>query len=368
MELRRAVQLVIALSFAAVMVLHSKPTVAQPAPPAPAADESEVPLTNQQSAPGLERPTIWGEPTEVKILIYVIDVDGVDSAEQRFSASVYYEARWNSPSLRHDGPGPLIRRTTEVWTPNLVLVNQQQAWDAYPSFVEIRPNGDVSFRQKTWGWFSQPLDLHDFPFDRQVLTIHLVAAAALEEDQLRIVPIDEAGQHSNIAERFSVPDFKVVGWKAEARPYIASRAATPKAGFVMQVEIERQTPYYIGKIILPLCFIVIMSWIPRWMNPQEVGTNISVSVTSFFTLIAYMFATSVLLPRVPYLTRLDMFILLSTLIVFLSLLQTVAISRLARGETPRYVERIEKISRIAYPTILIAVLVFSFAALSEPPQ
>jgi hypothetical protein len=34
--------------------------------------------------PELERPTAWGEPTEVEVSILVLDVDEVNSAEQSF--------------------------------------------------------------------------------------------------------------------------------------------------------------------------------------------------------------------------------------------------------------------------------------------
>jgi hypothetical protein len=71
----------------------------------------------EEPKPELERPSVWGEPTEVRILIYVIDVDEVSSADQNFAASVFYEVRWNNPFLRHKGPGPLLRGLTEVWKP-----------------------------------------------------------------------------------------------------------------------------------------------------------------------------------------------------------------------------------------------------------
>ena len=89
-------------------------------------DESKSPVSSEEPMPEMERPTVWGEPTKVRILVYVIDVDEVNSAEQNFAASVYTEARWNIPTLRHEGPGPLIRSWTEIWTPRLVIVNQQQ--------------------------------------------------------------------------------------------------------------------------------------------------------------------------------------------------------------------------------------------------
>ena len=76
--------------------------------------------------PELERPTAWGEPTEVEVSILVLDVDEVNSADQSFAASVYYLARWTSPFLVHEGHGPLHLGLTEVWSPRLTILNQQQ--------------------------------------------------------------------------------------------------------------------------------------------------------------------------------------------------------------------------------------------------
>ena len=56
--------------------------------------EEATPLIKQPK-PEMERPTEWGEPTEVQIGIYIVDIDEVDSAQQKFAASVYYQAQWN---------------------------------------------------------------------------------------------------------------------------------------------------------------------------------------------------------------------------------------------------------------------------------
>ena len=202
----------------AILILSLIPSVAataQQTPTQPTAPEfEETQSSPKEPSPELERPSVWGEPTEVKVAIYVIDVDLVNSAEQNFSASVFYEAHWNSPILRHKGPGPLIRRTTGIWTPRLTIVNQQQAWPSFPAAVEISPSGDVVLRQKIWGWFSQPLDLRDFPPDRQTLQIQVIAVGLLETEVAMTPLVKEHGRSSAIAKQFSLPDFKVVSWKA----------------------------------------------------------------------------------------------------------------------------------------------------------
>jgi hypothetical protein len=324
------------------------------------AQEVKPSVLVEEPKPEMERPTLWGEPTEVQILIYTIDVDEVNSAQQNFAASVYYEARWKNPFLRHKGPGPMHRGVTEVWNPRLTIIGQQNVWRSFPESVEIHPNGEVVYRQKIWGHFSQPLDLHEFPQDRQVLTIHIVAAGLLEEHVKMIQLVTERGEVSGLAERFSVPDFEVLSWQADSLPYVAHQGGPGTAGFQMQISVRRSATYYVLKVIIPLCLIVIMSWLPRWINPEQIGTNVGVSTTSFLTLVAYLFAITVLLPRVSYVTRLDRFIFLSTLMVFAGLIHTVINTAMLSSEKKALMERIERWSRAVYPAILVVVLVISF--------
>ena len=181
------------------------------------------------------------------------------------------------------------------------------------------------------------------------------------EEHVKMVPlVTETGGVSGIADKFSLPDFDVVSWSAEATPYFPGRATHGVAGYEMKIEIARQPIFYILKVIIPLCLIVIMSWLPRWIDPEQSGTNIGISTSAFLTLVAYLFAITVLLPRVSYVTRIDRFILLSTLTVFAGLLQTVASTALLKNEKKKWVDRLDFASRFLYPLLLALVIVVSF--------
>jgi hypothetical protein len=344
-----------------VFPAHSQ-SVQQGAPISEPTGKNQSGAQAEEPKPELERPTVWGEPTEVGVLVYLIDVDEIDSANQTFAASVYVEARWSIPALRHKGPGPLYRSLGDVWNPRLTIVNLQQQWTAFPDAVEISPDGEVVYRQRVWGRFSQPLDLLDFPFDRQLLDVRFASVGQLE-NEVKIVPLRlEYGQQSGVGEHFSIPDFSVVSWKAESRPYRAFKDSPGVAGFLFQIEMARSPIYYLVKVIIPLCLIVMMSWAPNWVDPELIGANLGISATSFLTLVAYLFAITVLLPRVSYITRMDRFILLSTLLVFLSLVQTVASAALVKRGKIRLVHRTDLVSRAVYPMLLLIILFVSFAA------
>ena len=102
------------------------------------------------------------------------------------------------------------------------------------------------------------------------------------------------------------------------------------------------------------------SWLPRWIAPNETGTNIGISTSAFLTLVAYLFAITVLLPRVSYVTRMDRFILLSTLMVFTGLIQSAWNAVMIGKQKHTTVEMIGRWSRTVYPLLLIFVLAYSF--------
>lgn len=359
MSLKLKILAVLLIGLVPCLQAKAQPESAQPETVDETAGPANLPSLQQPEA-GLQRPTVWGEPTEVRIQILIIDIDNIDSANQNFSASLYYEARWENPLLKHDGPGPKIVPSTDIWTPRLTIISQQQAWNAFPSFAEISSNGQVVHRQKTWGWFSQPLDLREFPFDKQTLTIHLVSAGVhqTEVSMLPLIGDDVIG--SGYSEKFSLADFEVISSNVESRSFVPFEGAVGNAGFAIDLVVRRLPEYYFWKIIVPLCFIVAMSWVPRWINPREIGANLGIAATSFLTLVAYLFHTAVLLPKVAYFTRMDYFIFMSTLIVFLGLMQTVLMCAAIDKVSERSLYQIDWWSRVVYPLILATVLGISF--------
>ncbi len=60
-----------------------------------------------------------------------------------------------------------------------------------------------------------------------------------------------------------------MSWEALPAPYFPVKDAFGVAGYEMKLNVDRQATYYILKVIIPLCLIVIMSWLPRWIDPEQ---------------------------------------------------------------------------------------------------
>ena len=79
------------------------------------------------------------------------------------------------------------------------------------------------------------------------------------------------------------------------------------------------------------------------------------------TLVAYRFAVSASLPKIAYLTRMDWFILGSSLLIFASLLQVVATTYMMEKEKVVLARRINQYTRIIAPIAFLLVAYFSLA-------
>jgi len=305
---------------------------------------------------GHKMPESSESPFPVEMAVFIVDVDDIDGAEQNFTANVYYMASWYDPNVAERFNEKDVLPATEVWTPNIQVVNQQKIWPTLPEVVEVYPDGLVIYRQRVWGQFSMPFDLRDFPFDTQDFVVQLVSIGQ-QERKMEIAQSKEVP--SGLADKFSQADWEILDWKAEGHQYRPMKNVE-RDGFMLTFLAKRKTGYYIIKIIIPLVLIVMMSWAVYWIDPKDAGTQVGVAVTSMLTLIAYRFATDALLPKVSYLTRLDYFILGSTILIFSGLVEVLMTTALAKRDKFKLARTVDRIARIIMPLLFAAVILKAF--------
>lgn len=287
--------------------------------------------------------------------IVVLDVDTISSAQQNFTANLFYMARWQDDRLAHEDPGNLVLAMDEAWSPDFQFTNQQRIFPTFREQLLVSPSGEVIYRQRVWGSFAQKLDLTEFPFDRHRFEVLLVpAGTGADTNEIQIIK-DETNP-SGLAPSFALPDWDIVSWEATPKDYNPLNREKVGNGFAFSFEAHRHIGYFLIKLMLPLLMIVMMIWIVFWIDPTEIGTQISVSATFMLTLITYRFMVGGLLPTISYLTRMDLFILCSTFLVFSSLIEAVVTGTLARRGRVETARRIDRVARVLFPTAMVVVI------------
>ena len=306
------------------------------------------------------RPGEQRGPTKVYFSIFVIDIDDIDEANQSFTANIYVRLRWMDERLvSPDDPARRLR-LGRAWNPRIVLVNLQgPLFKSMPDVVNVSPDGSVIYHQRYTVQLSQPLNLYEFPRDTHSFTIHF-AAADYTNDELKFLPdLHRSVKGGSISDTLSLPDWKVVSHDALALSYSPiDEVDTP--GFAFRFVAERYVNYYIWQVILPLMVVVVMSWAAFWVGKENVSIRIGVATSSILTLIAQRFVFASLLPRLPYMTRLDFFTVGSTLLVFVALMLVILTSFLVREEHDTLVHKIDNAARVTFPLIFLAMIGWFF--------
>ena len=307
------------------------------------------------------RPDADGDPIRVNLGIFLVDLVDIDELRESFTVDFFVRLRWRDPRLSVAALGHALDDCTlelaDIWHPDVHPVNQRGIARERERDVDVMPDGTVRLRERILGELSASLNLNDFPFDSQTLQIQLASFEYGPADVVFAIDEAETGRMENaflggwnIVSNTSDPTIRPLSGKTRQRTHLEH-----------SIVIERRSAYFVWKVVVPLVLIVLMASSVFWIDPRAIAPQIGVSTASVFSLITLQIGIRHDLPRVDYLTRLDEFGLSVTVLVFLAVGESVLTTSLAMQEHYDTAIRIERISRWAYPSVLVALLVFHLA-------
>jgi len=224
--------------------------------------------------------------------------------------------------------------------------------------------------------FSQPLDFHDYPWDRHTLRI-VVQNVALQADDVVYVPSpaiiaqsqdERLRRGSDLAQSFN----NASNWEA-TQVYFVSEATTGRSvqgaeggnadafvqfsKFVTEISMQRDVRGFLLKNLLPLALLALVTYLSLFFAPDQAGTRIGFAVTSILT--ASVLLESVTGPiAVGYTVAIEgaffVYIALSAALVFVN----IAIERLYKERRYKAVTQLDTAARVAYPLVCLVTIAF----------
>ena len=289
------------------------------------------------------RPNAGGPPTEVSVGVRMVDLTEINDVAQTLTGDFVIVLVWKDTRLSHLEGCEI--ELDDIWAPDLVFVNSGQLFPSRPREAGIGPGGKVKYLQRYHGTLASYHNLRDFPFDRQNIVISLLPIDWSEKDVKLILDEKVTGRQDIL----NISDWAIEDVNGAIERQYSDIYDHFQSRYDFHIIAQRITDYYIWKVILPLCLIVAMSWSVFWIDPTQFGTQIGLSATTMLTLIAFIFATTNMVPKIGYFTILDFFIVGSTILVFLALLQSLTTTYLVSKAHVELATRIDRICRFAFP-------------------
>ena len=242
----------------------------------------------------------WSDPRVVEVLKKLQVYEDTDNP--KWLCDFAPEVFWGEKRTLFD---PTIEFFNRKSKPDL----RTQAID----WVDIFSNGIIETRLRDTAKFkAATFDFRKFPFDSQTLTFELWSE--FPASIVSMVPYEAAmSEHKETLFNFKEDEGIVIpGWNLKEVNYYADRFEElddySYQGFILELEVERISNYYIFKIFLPIILILMISWSVFWIHPREIEAKVNITIVALLTLIAYNLIMDEEIPKLSYLTFMDAFI------------------------------------------------------------
>ena len=264
---------------------------------------------------------------------------GIDPVAQCFDAHVYFEfiVRGAAHDLDLMEPGedfsypypPLAWYWNhQVDFPNAVAHEVKECKIIPGPKVNNQPSPDMVCIIRVDGTFSERLELHKFPIDQQDLTVSLEIKCAQEGPTPVRIIVPEGVKAGIDKERFDMNNIwdlsENVVLKAEESGLKLNGGVREKTYISLHASASvcRLTSFYFANIVTPMSFFAALTVFCSFCVPRDdVGDRLSVSLTLMLTAAAYKLAITTMMPTIAYLTLLDKYLLSTSGIIVLVVIQ-----------------------------------------------
>ena len=302
------------------------------------------------------------------LILDVDDVSEIDTKTSSFHTKFSTTITWRDERLipilkdiinnspKPDGSGFFCKLDLEYWLANNLFVpsvsvekfetkideKRQKLWlhlanmpnsdlcESYFTCSDLEQEIGVAYYELQTEYIGRISDIffmQKFPFDKQ--TLRYSFSSDLMGNQMNDLDINVTEYGEGFLESAVINLYRPE-WNFTSHDWNSDYTFNDYSGQFVQVthfdfEVNRKSSYFIYKLVLPIIFLIGLSWMVFFINIKELESRLTISVVCFLSLIAYNFVVDDTLPKLGYLTFLDIFILISYLFSGLPTIQTVVV-------------------------------------------
>ena len=298
---------------------------------------AEIP-TGIATDPILQPPFQDGKPLDIRIGLHVVNLAAINEVSEQFQLDAYMFERWVDKRLAYTPEGPQDQERNyalgQIWIPQLEMINAASPRSRTEVSITVSPDGTVRFAERLAVTLSSSFHLRRFPFDQQHLLV-IIHPFLADGPRLRFKLDNESTWTASEFTSFtSLAQWHLNGLRSQLLDAATYGGMTvPEARF--EIDVTRRSSFYLWKVFVPLLLMVFLSWAVFWIEASDLSNQIQVAVTTILTVIAFAFAISATMPRLPYLTYIDAFFLECYIYVFLAVVELMTVHVTHRSEVRR---------------------------------
>ncbi|XP_054167670.1 glutamate-gated chloride channel-like [Oppia nitens] len=220
--------------------------------------------------------TVHLGPINVTVNMYVRSIEYIDSKRMQWKVQLTYRQKWQDMRLQYDDRQGIIRYVQlanpldTIWVPDMFISNARETYkhvDILPNqLVRIYPDGWVLFSIRLTTTMSCPMNLVNYPFDRQVCSIQLASYGYTTDSLVYMWKEDDPVQ---ITKNVYLPQFTLNKYLTS---YCTSRTNTGEYSCLkVDLQFTRAPLPYIWQWFVPMTWLTFLGFISFFVRPANSG-------------------------------------------------------------------------------------------------
>lgn len=296
--------------------------------------ESKDVMELKEEHPDVDGADSKDPPRTVYIQAEFVKLSDIDTVKEQFAADVFLHARWREKSLDHSKEG-IVVDSDKYWNPDLVIRNrtesaQRKKW----CVLWFNASGEAFIveKRRIIGVFTEKMELQDFPFDSQDLSVVLTSDRSvdevnLEEDNEELSTINV----TNFADEqeWCLKDYVESDKTTKIVNQYTDRKNVEFPVLRVSCFATRKFMFFVWNIMIIMLIISLLSFATFAIDRNLPQNRLQLAFTLTLTGVTFRFVANQSLPKIPYLTKLDKFILFSMIFNFLVSVWHAIVSQIA---------------------------------------
>uniref|UniRef100_A0A8C4P8S1 GABA(C) receptor n=1 Tax=Dromaius novaehollandiae TaxID=8790 RepID=A0A8C4P8S1_DRONO len=295
------------------------------------------------------RPGFGGSPIPVGIDVQVESIDSISEVDMDFTMTLYLRHYWKDerlsfPSTKNKSmtfDGRLIKK---IWVPDVFFVHSKRAFihDTTMENVMLRvyPDGNVLFSLRITVSAMCFMDFSRFPLDTQNCSLELESYAYNEDDLM--LYWKHGNESLSTDEHISLSQFFIEEFSASSGLAFYSSTGWYNRLFI-NFALRRHIFFFVLQSYFPAMLMVMLSWVSFWIDRRAVPARVSLGITTVLTMSTIITGLSASMPQVSYIKAVDVYLWISFLFVFLSVIEYAAVNYLTTIEERKQLKKRGKV-------------------------
>ncbi|KAM6968599.1 gamma-aminobutyric acid receptor subunit gamma-1 [Tautogolabrus adspersus] len=290
--------------------------------------ESDVTLILNKLLLGYDnklRPDIGVRPTVIETAVYVNSIGPVDPINMEYTIDIFFAQTWYDSRLKFNSTMKVLMLNSnmvgKIWIPDTFFRNSRKSdahWITTPNrLLRLWSNGRVMYTLRLTINAECYLKLHNFPMDEHSCPLEFSSYGYPKNEilyrwQRRAVEVAD--------QRY---------WRLYQFAFVGMRnttdvAHTQSGEYVIMTiffDLSRRMGYFTIQTYIPCSMIVVLSWVSFWINKDAVPARTSLGITTVLTMTTLSTISRKSLPKVSYVTAMDLFVSVCFIFTFAALME-----------------------------------------------